>query len=66
MIAKRGEAPFRSMSHGHRLFNKNIMVYGTDVKFPPKKNLTSKYNIVNHESVFRPANISRGPLNKFP
>lgn len=66
MVGKRGEVAFRSMSHGNNMFNKNKMVYGTEVKFADKKKSETKYNVIHHETAFRPANISRGPLNKFP
>jgi hypothetical protein len=66
MITKRGEAPFRSMSHGHNLFNKYKIVYGTEIKFHNKKNSGIKYHVFNHEAPFRPANFSRGTIAKFP
>ena len=66
MLAKRGEAPFRSMSHGHNLFNKHKVIYGTDAKFPDKRGSTVKYNLFNHDNNFRPSNPSRGTLDRFP
>lgn len=66
MIKKRGEAPFRSMSHGHNLFNKHKIVYGTETKFPDKRSSTIKYNIFHHEANFRPSNPSRGTIERFP
>lgn len=66
MLGKRGEAPFRSMSHGHNLFNKHKIVYGTDAKLNEKRSSTIKYNIFNHETNFRPSNPSRGTIEKFP
>lgn len=36
------------------------------MKFPMKKMTATQYNVYHHEAVFRPANVSRGPLNRFP
>jgi hypothetical protein len=54
------------MSHGHKLFSKPKLVYGTEVKFPDKKNNIVNYHAYNHEAPFRPANLSRGTIDKFP
>jgi hypothetical protein len=66
MITKRGETPSRSMNHGHSLFNKNKIVYGTEVKFYDKKNKTTRHHIYKQEVPFRPASLSRGTSDKFP
>lgn len=65
MMQKRGEESFVAVSCGGKIFNKDSSIYGTNAKFPQKRNDNTKHNIFRHESAFKPANVSHGPFNKF-
>lgn len=63
---KRGDEAFSPGGIPSRLFMKDSLIYGTDVKLPEKRSCEPKLNIYHHESSFKPTNINRGPFNKFP